>query len=585
MAKIVKFADMKRISKLLLSFTVMLPLISCTKVESIHIVTTGDVHGHWFSRSFDGTREPKSSLMSVKAYVDSLRNANGKGSVILLDAGDFLQGDNASFFANFNDDAPEHLFPRMAAYMGYDVCVVGNHDIETGHDVYDKVNAELHAAGIPWLAANAIRKDSGEAYFTEYTVLKKNGVKVAVIGFTNPNIKAWLTEDRWSGMDFKSIIDMAQHLVDRVREKENPDVVLMVVHSGSGKGDGSSYEDQGLDLLASVKGVDLIVTSHDHTPLVADNGGTWLVNAGKHAMNVGHAVVNVKKKGGKLIEKEVVKAEVVPMDKEVVDEKMVERFKADYEKIEAFSEGLVGRIDMDLSTGESYSGPSLFMNFLHTVQLSGSGAEISMAAPLTFNGVVKNGDVRFNDMFTIYPYENSLNVVSLSGREIKDYLEFSYGLWINYTGKHILNIGKVMNTVTGEEAWAFLSRYYNLDSAAGLIYEVDITKPQGSRVNIVSMADGEAFDYDRKYNVAMTSYRASGGGDHLIKGAGISKDELGSRVISHSGDIRTMIYDFIKEHKTITPELVSDSQVLGDWKFIPESLVKPLMEADCALIF
>ena len=104
--------------------------------ETLHIVSTGDVHGCYFDVSSDGGQR-KHSLMSVKNYVDSLRAEVGKDNVLLIDAGDILQGDNIAYYYNFVDTVTPHIYPRVAKYMGYDVVTLGNHDIETGHPVYD----------------------------------------------------------------------------------------------------------------------------------------------------------------------------------------------------------------------------------------------------------------------------------------------------------------------------------------------------------------------------------------------------------------------------------------------------------------
>ena len=133
--------------------------------RKLYVVTTGDVHGSWFDRAYVEGQGLRTSLMSVKSYVDSLRKAVGEENVLLLDAGDCLQGDNAAYYFNYEDTSVPHLFPRIVAYMGYDAVIVGNHDIETGHKVYDRVNAELAASGIPWLGGNAVRNDDGEPYF------------------------------------------------------------------------------------------------------------------------------------------------------------------------------------------------------------------------------------------------------------------------------------------------------------------------------------------------------------------------------------------------------------------------------------
>ena len=117
------------------------------------------------------------------------------------------------------------------------------------------------------------------------------------------------------------------------------------------------------------------------------------------------------------------------------------------------------------------------------------------------------------------------------------------------------------------------------------MYTVDVTRPFGERVKISSLADGTAFDEDGWYNVAMTSYRANGGGNILFKGGGLSKEEADSRVVARYPEIRDMVYGFISANEEITPALVGDPSVIGEWHFVPEKKVSRLMDADMALIF
>lgn len=120
------------------------------------VLSTNDVHGRYFDQPYVG-EGVRNSLMSASWYADSVRTANGNDNVILLDVGDFLQGDNAAYYYNFVDTSSEHLYARMSEYMGYDAVVVGNHDVETGHAVYDRVAQQL---SMPFLASNALRTDS-----------------------------------------------------------------------------------------------------------------------------------------------------------------------------------------------------------------------------------------------------------------------------------------------------------------------------------------------------------------------------------------------------------------------------------------
>ena len=403
-------------------------------------------------------------------------------------------------------------------------------------------------------------------------------MRVAVLGFTNPNMKGWLSEPVWRGMDFVSLIPFVQECVDELRAKEKPDAVVVAVHSGTGDGSGEVLENQGLDLLNSLSGVDVIVCAHDHRPFATENDGCVLLNGGARAGNVGHAVIS-------LGASKSVRGEIVRMDRDRVDSRMGVEFEEEFEAVKAFTVRKVGHISMELRTRDAYRGMSDYINLVHTVQISVPEAQISFAAPLTFDGTVKAGDVIYNDMFTIYPYENQLFVLRLRGSEIRKCLEYSYDSWIQTPGRHVLRMTDSPDARTGARRWSFTARPYNFDSAAGLVYTVDVTRPFGERVKISSLADGTAFDEDGWYNVAMTSYRANGGGNILFKGGGLSKEEADSRVVARYPEIRDMVYGFISAHKEITPALVGDPSVIGEWHFVPEKKVSRLMDADMALIF
>ena len=573
---------------LLVFLILVLTAVSCAGPKDgtyrLQLFTTNDVHGRFFDSLYVGGNT-KESLLAVARYVDSVRTAEGPENVLLVDAGDCLQGDNAAYYFNYVDTVTPHLYARITDYMGYDAVAVGNHDIETGHPVYDRVAKQMRA---PFLAANALRTDNGEPYFPEYTTVNKSGLKVAILGYTNPNIKNWLAESLWSGMEFKSLIPVVQEGVDKVIEKEHPHVVIVAVHSGTGAGDGSVLESQGLDLYKSLKGVDFLICSHDHRPFIASKDDLCLINSGSHCRNIGHGTVEVEIKDGQVVSKKL-SADLIKVNKKLVDAEMREHFRKDYEAVKAFTLKPVGKLERDMYTRESYAGMCDYMNLLHTLSLSCSPAQISFSAPLTFNGKVKAGQLVYNDLFTIYPYENQLYVVSMSGREIKDYLEYSYDAWINtVSGRKSDNLLKIRNAAdprTGQKRWSFVERSYNFDSAAGINYTVDIRKPYGSRIEIESLADGTKFDMDARYNVAMTSYRASGGGGIMREGAKVDTDRIDERVVARYPEIREILYEYLSEHGTISPEETGNPSVIGSWKFIPEKKASKMLENDMALLF
>lgn len=575
--------------KLIFTAIAAMALAACGPKDgeyTLHLLTTNDIHGTYFDSTYVNS-DTRNSLMAVNAKVNDLREQYGSENVILIDDGDFLQGDNAAYYFNYVDTNTTHLYSRMAAYMYYDAVVAGNHDIETGHAVYDRVATELNAAGIPFLAGNAIRNDNGGRYLPEYTILKKNGLKVAVLGYDNANISAWLNESLWSGMKFQSLIPLVQEDVDRIIASEKPHAVIVAVHSGNGAGDGAVLESQGLDLFQSLHGVDFLVCAHDHRANTVNKEDICLINSGSHSRNLGHGTISISIKKGKVVAKSI-DAELIPIDKNVCDEQMKVAFHDDYLKVKEFTLREIGALATPLYSRQAFAGMSDFINLIHTITLKSSGAQVSFAAPLSQNGIVKAGTLIYNDLFTIYPYENQLYKISMSGKEIVDCLEYSYDAWIQNplaSGGHVLKIANRPDSRNGNTRWSFIGTSFNFDSAGGLNYTVDVTKPYGERVNVSSLADGSAFNLDEQYSVALTSYRASGGGDILKKGAGIDVANINDRVIETYPEIRELLYEFIQENGELRSEIMGDKSLLGEWYFAPQALTAPLLAHDIELLF
>ena len=516
----------------------------------VTVVSTTDVHGAYFDSAYVDNQAAKTSLANVSTYLKELRA--GGVRPVLVDVGDNLQGDNAAYYFNYVATDVPHIYPRIVTYLDYDAVVVGNHDVETGHDVYDRVAREMT---VPYLAANAAfdRDENGKAdmdenpkndqvtdsYFLPYCVVDRDGVKVAIIGMTNANIKSWLSEAVWHGIDFQPIHDIAQNLVDQVVEKEKPQLVVLAVHSGTGT-EQPERENEALYLASSVKGVDLVLNGHDHRPVAKEvegpEGEVVLLDAGTKAAVVAQADFTLTVKNGKVVDK-VVDYKLVPMDKVPVDPDYVAAFKDDFNAVKEFANRPIGHLSETIFLADALDGPSTYINLIQTVQLAASGADVSFAAPLSNSGVVPEGVIEFQDLVSIYRFENLLYVVELTGQQIKDYLEHSYDAWVNRSGPS-----------------------YNWDSADGIRYEVSKSAPKGERVKILSMNDGTPFDPARTYKVAMTSYRASGGGDLLRDGAGVDPAQV--VIVDKFKDIRSLIGDYIAAKGEIKPEMATN------WKFV-----------------
>ena len=544
---------------------------------TLTVLSTNDVHGSWFDSTYTGGGIRR-SLFAINTYVDSIRVADGAENVLLIDAGDCLQGDNAAYYYNYVDTVSEHLFSRLVGYMKYDAVIAGNHDIETGHHVYDRVAVELEKEGVSFLAGNGVRTDGTGSYFPLYKVVEKAGLRVAIVGYENANIKAWLGEELWRGMDFLPIVDVIQDDINRIREKEKPDVVVAALHSATGSGDGTVLEAESLDVLNSVSGIDFLICGHDHIPYVETRDTCALLNSGSHARYLAHGKLHLKVKKHRIVEK-TFETDLIPVNATKADPVMRAAFRKDFEAVRDFTLRPVATLVHDVYTRDSYAGQSLYLNILHNVTLNTPGVEVSFAAPLTFNGTIKKGTIIYNDLFTIYPFENQLYVINLTGDEIRRYLEVSYDRWIQTPGQHVLKIKQGQDPRNGQVRWSFDGTFFNFDTAGGINYTVDVTKPYGERVKISSMANGAPFNMEKTYGVGLTSYRANGGGG-LLAAIGITDPD--SRVVSRHEEIRNLIYNCFIEHKIIDP--TSCTGTVGTWKFVP-ARVQKTVAADMQLLF
>lgn len=512
----------------------------------IEVFATNDVHGSFFSQPYFSSQDSNHpSLSNVSNYVNQIRKTKGSDNVVLLDIGDLLQGDIVTYYFNFVDTSgADHIASRVFNYMKYDAAVVGNHDIEAGHSVYDRVYSQL---SMPYLAANAIRNDDGKPYFKEYAILSKNGLKIAVIGMTNDNITEWLPESKYKGMSFRPIYSMTDSLVRVVRQKENPDLLFLAIHAGLGNEDSKVLENEALYLASHTEGIDVVFAAHDHSlshqKVFNGQDSVLVIEAGTKAQNLSDVSISVVKKRGKVISKKI-SSKIISMEEVGEDAEYDNLFKDDYLSVKSFSTKKIGDLSKTVYLSDAYNGMSSYISLIHIVQLSETGADISFSSPLKKDGCLPAGPILYNDLFTLYKYENTLYMIRMTGEEIQKYLEYSYDNWINHKGS-----------------------YYNYDSAGGLVYTVKKSAPYGRRVHIISMADGTPFKKDATYKVAITSYRASGAGNLLYQ-AGVDVSKLDQRMIRSYTDIRDILYDYITSVKYIDPDTFSEYKKLGHWKFI-----------------
>ena len=565
---------------------------TATKTVTLKVIETSDVHGHFFPWDFMNDKPISGTLIRANTYIKQQRGQYGD-NLLLIDNGDILQGQPCAYWSNYVKPEDMNLAASVINYMKYDVEGIGNHDFEPGHKVYDKWISEVRC---PLIGANIVMEGckNGPANpqnvydgLKPYSVHYKEGVKICILGLLTPAIPNWLNKSIWKGMEFEEMASSARKWVKYVQETEHPDLLIGMFHSGLNGGiKTAEYEEDATETIAKeVPGFDLIFFGHDHQV-----HKEWITNkAGKKVLcldpscnvkNVAEAEIELTYKNGHLVKKDI-KGDIVSVENESIDADMLSYFQSKIDAVKQYVGQKIGRFENPVYSREGFFGNSAFTDLIHNLQMKISGAEISFNAPLSFNSVIQAGDVTQGDMFKLYRFENLMFMLRMTGEEVRKHLEYSYDMWANTMTKpedHALRLSE--STQGDQQRTGFEHLTFNFDSACGIDYEVDVTKPDGQKVKILKMSNGEPFDEKKWYKVVMNSYRANGGGELLTVGAGIPKDELENRVIWHTDlDQRHYLTEEIRKMGVVNP------QPNHNWKFVPEEWTKPALERDYKLLF
>ncbi|HEY7750941.1 MAG TPA: bifunctional metallophosphatase/5'-nucleotidase, partial [Ignavibacteriaceae bacterium] len=406
---------------------------------NIKIIETSDVHGAILPFDLINETQTTSSLAQVHSYVIS-EKLKRTHDIILLDNGDLIQGDPMSYYYNYENTKGVHIFADALNFMGYDAATIGNHDIETGHSVYDKFRKELK---FPWLAANIINTETSKPYFEPYKIIERSGVKIAVLGLITPAVPSWLPERIWIGMEFEDMIKSAEKWIKIIEVSEKPDLIVGLFHSGVdytyNNETADTYKNENASQLVAeqVPGFDIIFVGHDHagwnfTIKNKNDDDVLMLGPLSKAKTVAVADITMEFNTElKSWEKKNITGEIVEVKNYRPDETFVNRYLIQLNAVKDYVVRPIGRITKSITSKKSLFGPSEFTDLIHTAQLEMTGADISFTSPLSFNTTIDSGWLYVKDIFKLYHYENFLYTMELSGREVKDYLEYSYGNWFN----------------------------------------------------------------------------------------------------------------------------------------------------------
>ncbi|MET7679130.1 5'-nucleotidase C-terminal domain-containing protein [Streptomyces sp. NPDC005423] len=538
------------------------------KTWSFSILGTTDLHSHIFDwdyyrdAAYSDAKGNSVGVARVATLIKQQREAKGEGRVLLVDAGDIIQGTSLGYYFARVDpitSGARHPMATAMNHMRYDAAALGNHEFNYGIDVLRKFEHQCH---FPLLGANALDAKTLRPAFAPYTVKRIRvpgapDIKVGILGLTNPGIAIWDRDNVSGKMVFPGLVEQAKKYVPRLRAL-GCDVVFLTDHSGldgsSSYGDELPYVENASNLVAEqVPGIDAILVGHTHVEIPSytvkneKTGADVLLSepyCWGYRLSVFDFELELVRGQWKVTGKTAQTLNPNTVDEDPEIKKLLE---ADHELVVKYVNTTVGTCTADLSAAESCWKDVPIMDFIHEVQmaavkagLSASDAAlplISVAAPFSRTADIPAGNVTIKDIAGLYIYDNTLYGKKLTGAQLKDYLE--------YAAKYYLRVpaGTKVDTATLTNANSFWDYMY--DTAAGVSYDIDIAQAEGSRIKNLTY-NGAAVADDQVFVVAVNNYRANGGSGYPhIASADIA--------YSSTNEIRQLMIDYVTSKGSLNP--------------------------------
>ncbi len=518
------------------------------------VAATTDVHGR--VRGWDyyaDTAETARGLSRAATIVDSVRDAN-PGRVVVVDAGDFLQGNPFADVAMRIDSAgPSAVVAAMNA-VHYDAVTLGNHEFNYG---VPALRHALAAANFPLLAAN-ISGGPAPVAWRPYTIVERGGVKIGIVGATTPGSMVWDAANlRAAHVTVGSIIPGIASGVAAARAA-GANIIIVVAHSGiSGESNydtlaaGAGGENPMAQVPRAVPGIDLIVFGHTHRE-VADSviDGVLFTQPRNWATSVSVAHLVVEQTGDKwhVVSK---RSSIVRAAGHAENAAVLAASQRGYDDARAYVHTVIGHTAVAWSAESSRVADVPIMDFVAETMRRVSGADLASVAAFSTEVKIPAGPVTVAQMAQLYPYENTLRVLRIHGAQLKAYLEQSARYF----------------RVTGTGADARVSPDpaipgYNFEIVTGVDYAIDLSKPAGQRITGLSRRGTPVRDAD-SFTIALSNYRAEGAGGYaMLRGAPLVADR--------EQDIRQMLIDEVARRKTLDPA----DYFTQNWKLEPPALAE-----------
>lgn len=540
----------------LLQAAVPAPAAPRTDQAGLHVQVLGttDVHGRIYPTNYYGDKgDEPIGVARLQTLIKRLRADNPH--TLLVDSGDCLQGTALTYYnARIDRKAPN---PMVNAYnfMRFDAFAVGNH--EYNYDIPYLMKAAGEAK-YPFLSGNIYHHGTRNPVFQPYVIKEVGGARIGILGFTTPGVAVWDRRFVQGKQDFGDILEACGRWLPEV-QAQGVDAVVVIIHSGLGapyddtfggysKDEGIPEENVCAALADRFPQVDAILLGHSHQDLPKKiHNGVLLTQAKKWGERLAIVDLNFQRQGDRwrLVHKDsrTVTTEGVPPDPEVLAVA-----KKAHDATMAYVNSEVGVSTAEWTSARARVEDTPIMDFINEVQLAKTGAQVSSASVFNAGARLPKGRLRVSDIAQLYVYENTLTTVTLSGAQLRQYLENSASFYAPYRPG-----GLVFDNRPA----------YNHDLVQGVDYAIDVTRPERSRI-VELTYQGKPVTDDQTFTMAVNSYRQNGGGGYTMLKQAPLKEAI-------NVEIRELMLEWVREQKVLDPKRVFKP----NWRIVPEGAIAP----------
>ena len=556
-------------------------------------LVTSDIHGKFFATDYssgvDNSGTYRQGITRVASYIKEQKAIYGD-NVYTVDMGDTIQGEPLTYYYAFNGEKLGVDDPAIKTFrsIGYDMWMLGNHEFNYGLNILKRQMAQAIAPAtenekqLVICEANYLDADTNNAEskswdtygdIVPYVIQDFDGVKVAIIGFGTPNIAKWDGPENWKGFYFESMYETYKHYEAELLEKS--DMIVVMAHCGvEGEMADEAY-DSVRYLVEHTNTIDFAFSGHAHGTRVNDIANSdgkivKVLQPGTKAALISQVKVSYDKTTGEA----TIDAKNVDMKNYAFDEATVALLQPYEDNVwQNYMLNKIGEAGDDFSAANLGTAPSAFMDLINTVQLWGAydntglntpddtsddqPAQLSISAPLTSGSnpnLISKGDIYLGDLFALYRYENWFYQLTMSGKEVRTWLEYS--------------ASKLRKTPSGSIAVDGGLTYYDVIYGEDFSYVLDPTQPEGMRVVSMTYKGKEVAD-SQEFTIVMNNYRFTGGGNYVnyCNEHGCDLSNLEERIIYSTqydmiqgedlGQARTLLMNYIIEKGTIQPTITS----------------------------